>query len=154
MAEDRRVQGYCFYDWGKSAFETSVTTAILPGWFTFLFLRANGLTTKILGTEWTADAIFSISVSVAAFIVAVMSPSFGVIADRRMIKMWWLRVLTYLGAGSTILLAAVAFLNIHLTQQAKAGSPPNLRVMKVIPLVTRTSLVLVLIGIATMTTSF
>ena len=106
MAEDRRVQGYCFYDWGKSAFETSVTTAILPGWFTFLFLRANGLTTKILGTEWTADAIFSISVSVAAFIVAVMSPSFGVIADRRMIKMWWLRVLTYLGAGSTILLAA------------------------------------------------
>ncbi len=56
--------------------------------------------------------------------------------------------------SATILLAAVAFLNIHLTQQAKAGSPPNLRVMKVIPLVTRTSLVLVLIGIATMTTSF
>ena len=112
MAEDRRVQGYCFYDWGKSAFETSVTTAILPGWFTFLFLRANGLTTKILGTEWTADAIFSISVSVAAFIVAVMSPSFGVIADRRMIKMWWLRVLTYLGAGSTILLAAAPWLGV------------------------------------------
>ena len=112
MAEDHRVQGYCFYDWGKSAFETSVTTAILPGWFTFLFLRANGLTTKILGTEWTADAIFSISVSVAAFIVAVMSPSFGVIADRRMIKMWWLRVLTYLGAGSTILLAAAPWLGV------------------------------------------
>lgn len=112
MAEDRRVQGYCFYDWGKSAFETSVTTAILPGWFTFLFLRANGLTTKILGSEWTADAIFSISVSVAAFIVAVMSPSFGVIADRRMIKMWWLRMLTYLGAGSTILLAAAPWLGV------------------------------------------
>ena len=112
MAEDRRVQGYCFYDWGKSAFETSVTTAILPGWFTFLFLRANGLTTKIIGTEWTADAIFSISVSVAAFIVAVMSPSFGVIADRRMIMMWWLRVLTYLGAGSTILLAAAPWLGV------------------------------------------
>ena len=89
MAEDRRVQGYCFYDWGKSAFETSVTTAIFPAWFTILFLEANGLTTKILGTEWGADAIFSISVSIAAFIVAMLSPSFGVIADRRMIKTWW-----------------------------------------------------------------
>lgn len=112
MAEDKRVQGYCFYDWGKSAFETSVTTAILPGWFTYLFLRANGLTTTILGSEWSADAIFSISVSLAAFIVAIMSPSFGVIADRRMIKMWWLRILTYLGAGSTILLAAAPWIGV------------------------------------------
>ena len=112
MEQDKRVQGYCFYDWGKSAFETSVTTAILPGWFTFLFLKANGLTTEILGSEWTADAIFSISVSIAAFIVAMMSPSFGVIADRRMIKMWWLRILTYLGAGSTILLAFAPWLGV------------------------------------------
>ena len=113
MAEDRRVRGYCFYDWGKSAFETSVTTAIFPAWFTILFLEANGLSTKILGTEWSADAIFSISVSIAAFIVAMLSPSFGVIADRRMIKTWWLRILTYLGAGSTILLALGPWLPVN-----------------------------------------
>jgi len=112
MAEDNRVQGYCFYDWGKSAFETSVTTAIFPAWFTILFLEANGLTTKILGSEWTADAIFSMSVSIAAFIVAMLSPSFGVIADRRMIKTWWLRILTYLGAGATILLAVGPWLGV------------------------------------------
>ena len=112
MAEDRRVQGYCFYDWGKSAFETSVTTAILPGWFTYMFLEANGLTTKILGSEWSADAIFAFSVSIAALMVAVVSPSFGVIADRRMIKMWWLRILTYIGAGGTILLALAPLLGI------------------------------------------
>jgi UMF1 family MFS transporter len=113
MAEDRRVQGYCFYDWGKSAFETSVTTAIFPAWFTILFLEANGLSTKILGSEWSADAIFSISVSIAAFIVAMLSPSFGVIADRRMIKTWWLRILTYLGAGATILLALGPWLPVN-----------------------------------------
>jgi len=112
MAEDNRVQGYCLYDWGKSGFETSVTTAILPGWFTYLFLEANGLTAKILGSEWSADAIFSISVSIAAFMVAMVSPSFGVIADRRMIKMWWLRVLTYIGVGGTILLAFAPWLGI------------------------------------------
>lgn len=56
--------------------------------------------------------------------------------------------------GATILLAAVAFLNLHLTQKAKAGSPPNLRVMRLIPPLTRISLVLVLIGVAVLTTSF
>jgi hypothetical protein len=56
--------------------------------------------------------------------------------------------------GATILLAAVAFLNMHLTQQAKAGSSPNPIVMKVIPPIARTSLVLVLFGVAVLTTSF
>ena len=55
--------------------------------------------------------------------------------------------------GATILLAAVAFLNFHLTTQARAGCPPSPRVMKMIPPVARTSLVLVLIGVAVLTTS-
>ena len=93
------------YDWGKSAFETSVTTAILPPWFLYLFLEANGLTTTIAGIEMSGTAIWSYSVGIATLIVAILSPSFGVIADRRMIKMWWLRILTYLGAGATFLLA-------------------------------------------------
>ena len=56
--------------------------------------------------------------------------------------------------GATVLLAAVAFLNIHLTQQAKAGRPPNLSVMRVIPPIARSSLALVLIGVAVLTTPF
>ena len=56
--------------------------------------------------------------------------------------------------GATILLAAVAFLNIHLAKQANAGSPPSLSVMRVIPPIARTSLALVLIGVAVLTTPF
>ena len=56
--------------------------------------------------------------------------------------------------GATILLAAVAFLNMHLTQQVKAGSSPNPSVMRVIPSIARASLALVLIGIAVLTTPF
>ncbi|GIS43918.1 MAG: hypothetical protein Ct9H90mP16_09880 [Candidatus Poseidoniales archaeon] len=103
--DQKAVRGYCMYDWGKSAFETSVTTAILPPWFLYLFLEANGLTTTIAGIEMSGTAIWSYSVGIATLIVAMLSPSFGVIADRRMIKMWWLRILTYLGAGATFLLA-------------------------------------------------
>ena len=106
------VRGYAYFDWAKSSFETSVTVAVLPLWFSYLFLKANGLTTTIGSIDFTSDAIWSFSVSGAALLVALVSPSFGVIADRRAIKMWWLRILTYVGAGATILLAIAPLLPI------------------------------------------
>jgi len=114
MAEDQRVRGYCAYDWGKSAFETSVTTAVFPAWFAYLFAEANGISTKVYGSEWTADAMFSGAVMIGALIVAVCAPSLGVIADRRMIKMWWLRTLTFVGTISCILLALSPYLGVSM----------------------------------------
>ena len=112
--KSKAIKGYAFYDWGKSAFETSVTTAILPTWFAYLFLEANGLTTTIGSIEMSGTAIWSYSVAAGTLIVAILSPSFGVIADRRAIKMWWLKILTILGAGATFLLAAAPILPISL----------------------------------------
>ena len=101
----KAIRGYGMYDWGKSAFETSVTAAILPPWFAYLFLEANGLTTTIANIELSGSAMWSYSVALGTLMVAFVSPSLGVIADRRQIKMWWLKILTYVGAGSTFLLA-------------------------------------------------
>lgn len=114
MAEDQRVRGYCAYDWGKSAFETSVTTAVFPAWFAYLFAEANGISTKFLGSEWTADAMFSAAVMAGALFVAICAPSLGVIADRRMIKLWWLRILTIVGSVSCILLALSPYLGVSM----------------------------------------
>ncbi|MDP6194843.1 MAG: MFS transporter [Candidatus Poseidonia sp.] len=111
-AKDQRVRGYCAYDWGKSAFETSVTTAIFPAWFAYLFAEANGISTKLLGSEWTADAMYSAAVMIGALLVAICAPSLGVIADRRMIKMWWLRILTLVGSVSCVLLALSPYLGV------------------------------------------
>ncbi|MEK9651798.1 MAG: MFS transporter [Poseidonia sp.] len=112
QAKDQRVRGYCAYDWGKSAFETSVTTAIFPAWFAYLFAEANGISTKLLGSEWTADAMYSAAVMIGALLVAICAPSLGVIADRRMIKLWWLRILTLVGSLSCVLLALSPYLGV------------------------------------------
>jgi len=103
-SDPQAVRGYAFYDWGKSAFETSVTVAILPAWYAYLFLEANGLTTTIGNIDMTADAVWAYAVAAATLMVAVLAPAFGVIADRKPIKMRWLRYLTYIGAGSTFLI--------------------------------------------------
>ena len=55
--------------------------------------------------------------------------------------------------GATTLLAAIAFLNLYLTKQVRAGNSPSLKMMNVITQIARTSLVLVLFGIAVLTTS-
>ncbi len=111
-SDPQAVRGYAFYDWGKSAFETSVTVAVLPAWYAYLFLKANGLTTEIGSIEMEGDAVWSLSVAIGTLMVAVVSPSLGVIADRRRIKMWWLRILTYVGAGGTFLLALAPLLPV------------------------------------------
>nr|AIF12933.1 major facilitator permease superfamily protein (UMF1) [uncultured marine group II/III euryarchaeote KM3_57_F04] len=107
MSEEkaRQIRGYCMYDWGKSAFETSVTTAILPAWFAYLFLEANGVSVSTMFGEMTSDTFWAWSVTGGALLVAIVSPAFGVIADRTKIKMKMLRILTYLGAGATLSLA-------------------------------------------------
>ena len=55
--------------------------------------------------------------------------------------------------GATVLLGAIAFLNLHLTKQSKNGEPPNTKVIKIVPPIARGSLVLVLVGVAVLTTS-
>ena len=103
-SDPQAVKGYAFYDWGKSAFETSTTVAILPAWYAYLFLEANGLTTTIGNIDMTGDAVWAYAVAAATLLVAILAPAFGVIADRRPIKMTWLKYLTYLGAGSAFLI--------------------------------------------------
>jgi len=107
--KEKAISGYGFYDWGKSAFETSVTVALLPAWYAYLFLEANGLTATLGSITMTGDAVWSLTVAIATLIVAIVSPPFGVIADRRLIKIKWLKIMTYIGAGATFLLAFAPF---------------------------------------------
>ncbi|MDP6844539.1 MAG: MFS transporter [Candidatus Thalassarchaeaceae archaeon] len=114
MSDTKRKSnfGYCMYDWGKSAFETSVTTAILPAWFAALFLEANGLTGTVIGMEMSSDAAWSLAVTIATLMVAIVSPSIGVIADRKRIKMTALKWMTWFGAGSVFLMGLAPIFDI------------------------------------------
>ena len=103
--KEKAISGYGFYDWGKSAFECSVTLAIIPVWYTLLFLKANGLTVSLFSQSMTADAVLSLVIAISTLSVAIISPPLGVIADRRLVKMRWLKILTIVGAGGTFLIA-------------------------------------------------
>ena len=54
--------------------------------------------------------------------------------------------------GASTLLAAIVFLNYHLYVCSKAGNPVSPKVMRVIPVIARSSLLVVLLGVAILTT--
>jgi len=55
--------------------------------------------------------------------------------------------------GATVLLAVIVFMNYYLPAMAEKGQAPDPRIMKVLPMVGRASMVLVLLGIAITTTA-
>ena len=59
----------------------------------------------VLMPPMTADAVLSLVIAISTLSVAIISPPLGVIADRRLVKMRWLKILTLVGAGGTFLIA-------------------------------------------------
>lgn len=116
MTDEERTRahrGYMMYDWAKSGFETSVVVAVLPAWFAYLFIAANGQEMSFLGMTQTADGIFALVTASAALFVAVISPGLGVIADRIPIKQLMLKWATIVACGATVLLGLALFLPIE-----------------------------------------
>ena len=54
----------------------------------------------------------AVSLRASSSPASICAPSLGVIADRRMIKMWWLKILTILGSVSCVLLALSPYLGV------------------------------------------
>ena len=110
----KEVRGFALYDWAKSGFETSITAGVFPGWFAALFVAANGLNIEIASIEMNADNIMTLTITFGAIIVALLSPSLGVIADRKPIKKRTLRLLTNLGIFSVVVMGLAPFLSVDL----------------------------------------
>ena len=110
----KEVRGFALYDWAKSGFETSITAGVFPGWFAALFVTANGLNVEIASIEMNADNIMTLTITFGAVIVALLSPSLGVIADRKPIKKRTLRLLTNLGIFSVVVMGLAPFLSVDL----------------------------------------
>ena len=102
-SDPQAVRGYALFDWGKSAFETSVTVAILPAWFAYLFLKANGLTTTIGSIEMTGDAIWSFSVTAAALLFKPLTKVF--LKNWKFVRLRFVRMILVTGNFQKVLKA-------------------------------------------------
>jgi UMF1 family MFS transporter len=83
----KAVFGWTMYDWANSVYALAITTAIFPTYFSAISkevaLRQDGnfFIVPFLGMEVPSVSLYSYALSFSYFIIAVLSPLFGAIAD-------------------------------------------------------------------------
>ncbi|WP_153462350.1 MULTISPECIES: MFS transporter [Sediminibacillus] len=97
--KNKRVRSWLLYDWGNSAFATTIMAAILPVFY--YDVAAQGLPENMAASYW------GYSQSLAVLLVAVMSPILGAISDYSAAKKQFLRFFAFMGMIASVLLAFV-----------------------------------------------
>ncbi len=87
------------YDWANSAFQTTVITAVFPGFFASY--AAAGLTPAV------ATSRFATATTIAVAIIAVLGPVLGAVADVRAAKKRFLAVFMAIGIVTCLALATI-----------------------------------------------
>lgn len=96
----KEEKSWAFYDWANSAYSIIITTAVFP-----LFYKAAATNAGVSATDSTAYLGYTISIF--TFILALLAPILGTIADYRGMKKKFFTAFFILGTGAT---AALAFI--------------------------------------------
>ena len=96
----RRIRAWTMYDWANSAFATTILAAVLPIYYS----QVAGDT---LPSAAVATAYWTAGLSIALFIVAIISPILGTISDIRRGKTRFLSISVGFGVVATGLLVLV-----------------------------------------------
>lgn len=94
------VLSWVLYDWGNSAFATTIMAAVLPVFY--YDVAAKGLDNSLATSYW------GYSQSIAVLIVAILAPILGAISDYSAAKKKFLRFFAFMGIIASILLAFVS----------------------------------------------
>ncbi|WP_071459663.1 MFS transporter [Bacillus massilinigeriensis] len=94
----KEEKSWMFYDWGNSAYSIIISTAIFP-----LFYKSSATEAGVRAADSTAYLGYTIAI--ATFILAMLGPVLGTIADYEHKKMRFFRFFVLLGVSSTAMLA-------------------------------------------------
>src|ERR1044072_6778719 len=98
----RTINAWCWYDWANSSYSLVITSAIFPSYFLSLDLHSAN------GTAWWQridnSVLYAYMYSFASLLLLFLSPLFGSIADYSGRKKFFMRIFSYIGAISCLLL--------------------------------------------------
>jgi MFS transporter, UMF1 family len=96
----KEENSWMFYDWANSAYSIIITTAVFP-----LFYKAAAMKAGVSASDSTAYLGYTIAI--ATFILAMLSPILGTIADYKELKKRFFTFFFILGLISTATLAFI-----------------------------------------------
>ena len=96
----KAIWAWTMYDWGNSAFATTIMAAVLPVYYSSV--AASNLAPNIATARW------GFTTSFAALLAAILSPILGAVADFKGSKKRFLAIFMGLGVTATALLYFVS----------------------------------------------
>lgn len=96
----KEEKSWAFYDWGNSAYSIIITTAVFP-----LFYKAAATEAGVSNADSTAYLGYTIAIF--TFILAMLGPILGTLADYQGMKKKFFTVFFLLGTASTAMLAFI-----------------------------------------------
>jgi UMF1 family MFS transporter len=111
---DRRtIFGWAMYDWANSAYMTTVAAALLPAYFVREIVPEEGYV--LLGRTFHGQSLWAYLVGLGTFLIFLISPVLGAVADFSASKKKLLQVFAYGGATFTLLLFFIGTGDVLLT---------------------------------------
>ncbi len=98
----KQIFGWVMYDWANSAYVTTVVVAVLPAYFASVVVPEGGVT--IGNATFSATSLWALAISFSAFLVLLIAPIMGAIADFSAAKKKFLLTFCYLGSLAACLL--------------------------------------------------
>ncbi|MEN8209865.1 MAG: MFS transporter, partial [Candidatus Fermentibacteria bacterium] len=98
---------WCLYDWGNSAFVTTIVAAVLPVYFAETICAGSTVNWSFLGISLSSNAtsLWGYAMAFAAFLVALTAPVLGAVADAGGRRKQFLGVATGVGVLAAGLLS-------------------------------------------------
>jgi len=95
------INSWCMYDWANSVHNLVITTVIFPMYFLSTAVNEQGGDViQFLGMTVKNDALYSYTVSAAAFTLVLLNPMLTSMADYSGRKKLFMKFFAYLGAAS------------------------------------------------------
>lgn len=113
MTNKKTIFGWAMYDWANSAYMTTIAVAVLPMYFASVIVPSEGF--RIGNTIYAAETLWGFMISAAAFLVFLMAPTLGAIADFRSSKKQFLIIFCYIGVAGSIFLSLCGQGDVYMT---------------------------------------
>lgn len=99
LDDPKVINGWALFDWANSAFALVITVAIFPGYFQIVTTTdTNEGIVNVFGLQISNSSLFAFCISMAYFVIALLSPLLSGIADYGGKKKYFLRLFTTLGS--------------------------------------------------------
>lgn len=111
--DPRTIFGWAMYDWANSAYMTTVAAALLPAYFARSVVPPGGY--EVFGRTLNGQELWGYFVSFGTFVIFLLTPVLGAVADFSAAKKRFLRAFAYGGAIFTTLYFFVGTGDVELT---------------------------------------